>query len=187
MKNAVIIALLCVISLSSFAQTEKGKYYVGGSSDLSFMSQKMDLKYDGESMLEEKVSSSSFNISPSVGYFAANNFLIGISMNYETSKVEDEKSSTFIIGPQATYYIGESNIKPYLSAAIGWGNTEEDDLSIPASVYGLGGGVAFFLSEYASLDLGLGYVSSTLTDPDDSKAKFITNGFSMTVGFSLYF
>ncbi|WP_282037573.1 outer membrane beta-barrel protein [Saccharicrinis aurantiacus] len=187
MKNAVIILLLSVISLSSYAQTQKGKYYVGGSSDLSFVSQKMDYKYDGDSMLDEKVSTSSFKISPSVGYFAADNFLIKLSMDYEISKVEDEKTSTFIIGPEATYYLSDSNIKPYLSAAIGWGNTQQDDLSVPATAYTLGGGVAFFLSEYASLDLGLGYVNSTLTDPNDTKAKFTTSGFAMNVGFSLYF
>ncbi|WP_430933592.1 hypothetical protein [Saccharicrinis sp. 156] len=60
-----------------------------------------------------------FNYSPTIGYFSVHNFAIGLSFAQEHEELEDYKTTTSLAGPYAIYYIGSSNVRPYLFIKIG--------------------------------------------------------------------
>ena len=183
------LAIAFIICPFSFAQTNQGKVHLAGSSDLSFASIKTRVEYDGRKVGEE-VSQSSFNFNPSFGYFALDNLAIGISFSYEHNKIEDNKSTTSLIGPYGIYYFGHSNVRPFLRGEIGFGlqkeSYENDEMKFDAIAFDLGGGVAVFVNDFVSLDFGLSYVNLTLSDSDDSWFKAISNGVSVFGGISVY-
>ncbi|MBK3517955.1 outer membrane beta-barrel protein [Carboxylicivirga marina] len=189
-KILTIIAVIAMASLSSFAQTEKGKWVFSGSSDLSFTTTTMTLEYDGEEMGDSDLSS--FNLTPTIAYFVADDFALGLGMNVENSKQDDYTTNSLLVGPIARYYVGgSSSVKPYLQAAYFFGSQKEDDdvdeAKAKASSWEIGGGAAIFLNEFASLDMSLGYGNATLTSNDDDKFKVKVKGLAVNVGFSFYF
>lgn len=98
------IATLLLISLKSFSQVSQGNVFAGGS----FIIQ--NNKYT------DNHKSTTFGISPRVGYFISNNFSVGLSIGYNhyTDKTtlsnvlgtydHKYKNGTFNIGPFARYY-----------------------------------------------------------------------------------
>lgn len=195
-----VVAILAAFTNVSFSQTEKGKIFVAGSSNLSFTSQKAKWKNDGETIGDDE-SITQFNIKPSVGYFIANNFAIALSFSYERKKEEDNMDRTFLVGPMVRYYFMQSNIKPYVQGDLMFGsykNEVEESMDFKGSVFGwdLGGGVAFFMNDYVSIDLGLGYTSASIKpDVEDDMyssvfggdSKRVTRGIAFEGGLTIAF
>jgi len=187
-KITMLLSLL-VLTTVMYAQTEKGKWYISGSSDISYSSTTTTYEYDGEE--QGDLDLSQFNITPTIGYFVTDGLAVGLSFNVESSKQDDVTSNSILIGPMAKYYFGTSNIKPFIQGGLYFGSQKEDDdvdeAKAKASAWDLSGGVALFINDFASVDIGLGYGSATLTSKDDDKAKLKVNGLAFNVGFSLYF
>jgi len=190
MRRITLLLSLLVLTTVMYAQTEKGKWYVSGSSDLSFSSVTSKFEYDGEEVGEGS-DISQFNIKPSIGYFIADGLVLALSLDVETSKQDDYKSNSFMVGPMLKYYFGSSNVKPFIQGDIMFGSQTEDDgvdeAKLKTSGWDLGGGVAIFVNEYISVDLGLGYARGSITNKDDDKQKMIVKGLAFNGGFSLYF
>lgn len=93
MKSKLLITgALCAIAFTTNAQTEKGKKLLGGS--IGFVTQK------AESF--NKNSSTSLNIGPQIGFFIAENLVIGTSLNYSYSKTKPVISNYF---DGSNYYV----------------------------------------------------------------------------------
>lgn len=152
--------------------TAKGKVMLAGSSDLSFSSISPE---GGDSQSE-------FKIRPTIGTFVADNFGIGVMLNYE----DYENRSLFLLGPIVRYYFGTSNIKPFLQGEYMFGNYkyegifEDTDIKSDVNAYAIGGGAAFFLNQYISIDFGLGYNKMSFGDSD-------SDGIVINGGISVYF
>jgi len=189
-KILIVVAVMALVSMSAFAQTEQGKLVVSGASDLTFSSVKIQNEYDGEDIGDD-FTVKSFNIKPALGYFVIDNLSVGLTFDYESQKVESNKDKSFMFGPMARYYFGSSNVKPYVHADILFGNikSEGEDYEYKTNLSGwdLGGGVAIFLNDYVSVDLGLSYASVTRTDDDDDKFKSKATGIAFSGGFSIFF
>lgn len=95
------------------SQTDQGTFYLGGSFQLSSSSEKTkanNTTVDGPKTF-------GFGINPNVGYFIGDNFMLGLSLGFdsETTKIKgetpgdiDEEKTTisaFNFGPFARYYI----------------------------------------------------------------------------------
>ena len=187
MRKIFLVASIVLLASSNlFAQVEMGKIHLSGSSDLTFSSQKMSMQIDGETVGDE-VSFSNFNFSPSLGYFFSDGFALGLSLDFESSTVGDESTSTFLAGPYAVYYFGESNVKPFLRGDVMFGNSKDDEVDMKAFGWDLGGGVAVFLNNTVSLEFGLAYVYGDITNPDDSDQKIVTKGVGVSGAISLFF
>ena len=103
-------------------------------------------------------------------------------------------------GPNLTYFIGSSNIKPYLFGEYMFGSsnveyTEDDstnDSKVALNGWALGAGLAVFMNQHISLNLALGYTEA-YGDPenDDSSSvtygKITTSAFALNGGISVYF
>lgn len=138
MKKLFLTASLAVFGVLS-AQTEKGSFIISGKTGLGFTSNTVKYKFDGQTIDGPKTNT--FNISPSVGYFVADNFALGLALDYNstTSKqniemfdpnitggysTENTKETQTILSivPNATYFFSKGKTRPYLSAGLGLAN-----------------------------------------------------------------
>ncbi len=190
MKKYVFVAVLLVASISiSFGQTEKGRFSISGASDLSFISAKTKGYYDGKKLGSADVSN--FGFETSASYFVVDNLAIGLGIGFESSKFDEVKESSFIVGPMARYYFGASKMKPYLGASLGFGSgkvpVEGKTEKFKQFGWDAEAGVAIFLNDFVALDLGLSYGSLNQKSKEDSKAETKTSGFGTMAGFSIFF
>jgi len=193
-KLLMIVAVMAFVSTASFAQTEKGKMIVSGASDLSYSSVKETPEQNGRE--GESTKYKNFNISPTLGYFVMDNLAVGLMFDYTSQKEKEEgseegKYNTFMFGPMVRYYFGTTNIKPYVHADVMFGSSKSEqgntETKYKSTGWDLGGGVAFFLNEYVSIDMGLKYGSLTEKNKDNSEYKYKTKGLAFTGGFSIFF
>lgn len=200
----LLLSLLILLSISSvFAQTEQGKFLVGASSNLNFVTNSSRDFFDGEDV--NRVSkANTYQISPVIGYFVADNISIGLALNLSGASTKftsdfgenESKNNSFSISPFFKYYFTEGNFKPFFGGGVGLGTGkferitngfESKSLSV---FFNLNAGVAYFINDKVSIELGLNY-QRTGTSPnngDEGEEDFITitNSFIPNVGFSLF-
>lgn len=207
MKKIFLALSLSFIGVMS-AQTEKGSFIISGKTGLSFTSNTVKYKYDGQTIDGPKTNT--FNISPSVGYFVADNFALGLALEYKstTTKQDIEMFDPIItteyikttqnilsIVPNATYFFSQGKLRPYLSAGLGLASaknksnfTSEDAFSNTESnntglVWTANGGLMFVIAPTIGLDLGLGYANYSFKERG---LKTNSGAFGANVGVSVF-
>ncbi|QNK61803.1 hypothetical protein H7F33_14745 [Pedobacter sp. PAMC26386] len=106
-KTAVIFIAFIAISTSCIAQTEKGKIFLGGSFEISSKKSGIITK-----------NSTSFGVNPNIGFFVANNLVIGTGIGFVHSNLQPiispnpnvswsmgSKSDVINVRPFARYYV----------------------------------------------------------------------------------
>lgn len=177
MKNWLIVIFVGLCTTLS-AQVEKGRYFVGGSVDISSA-------YTGRN--------SSFNMSltPQFAAFVVKGLAIGgrysfgisSSRNYDTGKKEYVSVTTFSsgIGPLIKYYPGKKALKGLISANVNYLTSttlRKNNVSGNTGFSATGlVGIAYFLNPHLAIESGI-YYSAT------SFAKQLT---TTRVGFSVGF
>lgn len=175
MKKLIAI-LLVVAGYTVSAQVEKGRYFVGGSVDIS-------AAYTGKN--------STFNmaISPQFAAFVVKGLAIGgrysfginSSRNFDTYKKEYTSTTTFSsgIGPVIRYYPGKKALKGLITLNA---NYLTSTTLRKSSVSGNTGfnftglvGIAYFLNPHLSIESGLYYTATSF-------AKQLT---TTRIGFSV--
>ena len=155
------VVLFVMVSINSFAQTEKGKYLVGGSADIS-------MSFQGKN--------SGFNMSltPQFGAFVVRGLAIGgrysigisSSKNYDFNKKEYVSTTTFTsgIGPLVRYYIGKKQLKGVIAASANYLTSttlRKNNVSGTSGFNATGSvGIAYFLNPLLSLETAF-YVTTT--------------------------
>lgn len=208
MKKTLFIVLLGLLCLSQLqAQTNRGSICLG----LSTSGSSGNINFLKNNRNSQDVFS--FNLSPTIGVFVKDNFLLGGLFRFGYSHLKNElvdfstgnglslKSSTTTVqlGPIARYYFGENKLRPYLNATLNFGmnNSKFETLFPPTneiielkdeytSIGASGGfGLAYFINEKLSLDIqaGLSFESFKLKE-SNSRTNNIAVGLS--VGFSLF-
>ena len=193
-KITILSALIFCISLIANAQTEKGRYMVGGS--VGFSSTKDKIESSGSSFDGNK--NTNINLNPTFGLFVADGIVAGTGLNVFSFKTENDagtSSSTnsgFTLTPFGRYY-HESGLFGHLNFEIGSGKVKVEDPSFPSeskdSIFGwkLGGGYAFFLNNNIAVEPMITYGSTTFKDKDsavDFQRK--VNGIMVNVGFNIF-
>ena len=171
--------------------TAKGKIIVSGSSSLGYSSMTNETRgnsgYGGS--LNSKEDINQFDFKPSIGWFIADGLAIAIIMDYTYTKqknsIDEYSSSILMLGPSLAYYFGSSNIKPFIQGEYLFG-TSKFDSKYKINGWGLGAGIAFFMNQHISLDLGLGYASVS-GENDDDNYKSTVKGVAFMGGISVYF
>lgn len=163
-----MIVLCILLASTAFAQTEKGTIMAGGQLALRTAS-----------------NASNFRLNPNFGYFFKDNFAFGGNLNLDFSKQGSLSSNTFGIGPFMRYYFGKSQAKPfavvnanYLTQTVKTGST-----SVNSSGFGFlfGLGFAAFLNRNIAVEGITGYDYSKYSSTAGA------GGFSLSLGFQLYF
>lgn len=193
MPTFLFFAALVFATVSPvFAQTEKGRWLVGGSGTGSFDT-------DGDELRQTIVL-----LTPSAGYFVARNVALGAGLPLFYSRVKfsgtrgDGRTLTVGLSPFARLYFGQSQVKPFLQSQVGYvrtlykssgtlggGNFSDFDGQF---VYGGAAGVAVFLNENSSLDLSLNYLGG---DQENAFGSLLLSGamprtLTLNVGFQLF-
>jgi len=199
MKNLKIISIgfvfFCfVISLKG--QTEQGNVLLGGETKLAFTFLNSKWKTDDDSGDDGKTTNLEF--SPQIGFFVVDGLALGVEIPimYSSEKDEDDdkfSSTSLAFAPFLRYYIGTSNVKPYLHGEVGFGNLKvkydpatgsSDDASAGMFLYEIGGGLGIFLNDKVSLDIGIGYASVSIKPKEDNDVNYrsISSGFGLGIG-----
>jgi outer membrane protein len=194
-------ALIIFLSfyLKAYSQTDKEKFMLGGQYYLNFTSYTSTFKGSNNSYEIGKYST--FDISPQIGFFILKNVPVGLEFLYSYGKTIEGSSvlhsSSYSFIPFVRYYFGKSKINPYLNvgAGPGWQTISTDSGSGPSNVkiftYQFMGGLRAFIFDCVSLDLSLGYKSTTenYTDHFSSgiqTSKIVNKGFHTVIGFVVY-
>ncbi len=171
MKKILSIAIATLVAGTSFAQTSKGNWMVGGSA--GFNSEKTG----------SGPSSSTIELAPNAGYFVSNNIAVGASV--DLMSVSNSGGSSFNFGPMVRYYFVEmgKNAKLFANANIGFGSVKPAGAtsSTSSTAWGIKAGPAFFLTKNVALEATLGYSSMKWKDAPDA-----TTNFGVNFGFQIH-
>ena len=168
-KFLFILFMISTILSPSFSQTEKGKFYIGGKSDLN-LSLLKTVMVTGEE--QEEQTSTMLNLEPEIGYFIVDDFVIGIGVPFIRHDYDWDNQNYYIASfgaiPFVQYYASKGKIRPYFKLGIGpqyytWNIKNNNESTwFPKDQYwdyqiALTGGLAIFATDYLSINIGLKY------------------------------
>jgi hypothetical protein len=211
MKKSLIFLLFSLFfaSQSIFAQLEKGKIFIEGTSNLGLNFGAESQKVNGDKTDGKGYKYYNFDLQPRAGYLFNDNLVGGgyLDMEFYGDKDNDDvpfgqttKGATFILGPFARYYFHVCDkLLPYAEAQVGFGidnykekyNDGGDWSKYNETVfsYRLGGGATLFFNKTIGADLFLGYSHEAYRHKDSSSperssdnTKTIYNEFVMQLG-----
>ncbi|GEL10896.1 outer membrane protein [Flavobacterium glycines] len=209
MKKLFLSASLAFFGVIS-AQTEKGAFIISGKTGLNFTSNNVKYKLGGET---DESKTNSFNISPAIGYFVANNFALGLAFDYKSTTTKQqvktiipiatentkETQNILSIVPNVTYFFFKGKTKPYFGTGLGLANSKyksnytknsssEYQFSYTTKnniglVLTANGGILFIITPSISADLGIGYANYS---PKNNGIKTSSSAFGANAGISVF-
>jgi hypothetical protein len=198
MKKVIVLSALVLIAFFAKGQTEKNNWLMGGGIGFTSSTRK-------ESDVPGSSTATAFQLIPGIGYFFINNLAAGLSLNLNSSHSSNSSSNGggtstmtyFTAGPFARYYFNASpHVKIFVHGDASWGSrkydfniggNDENQPSIPISIYEGKAGAAFFLNRNVALEFTAGYQSMTEKDNSGGNpVKYTTGSLIIGVGFQLY-
>lgn len=187
MKAIVFTIALFIVGFSSaMAQTEKGNRLMGVNV--------------GNILIPTEGSSTLISLQPTYGWFVSNGLVVGAGIPFFYASSGGSRVTQIGVAPFLRYYIGPSQVKPFLGASIGVVNTSvssnngASSASSTDAVYSATGGIAFFINRSVSFDLGLTYtggdagtVNSLLAGSPNALTPNIPKAINISLGFQVYF
>lgn len=145
MKQLLRSLMVCTMIFSAYALTAqtcaKGVWMIGGSA--GFSSDKPD---GGES-------TTSFELSPQLGYFIMDNLAIGALLSYQKSG----DASTFGFGPMIRYYFANNLFGQVSYAIASYDSGLPNSDSVSGNELGIGIGYDWWLNNSIAIEPVLGY------------------------------
>jgi len=196
MKKLLTIAMLCASALAANAQTEKGKFILGGT--IGYSSTKSEtVQYNNKR--------TNLDLLPSAGYFVSENLALGLGIGYSRNinnitynsepavhyAYYNRKETTdyFMISPFIRHYVNISDKFKFfsqLSVPMKWGNIKsEDGGNNPAADVisdskskttsigvGIEPGLAYFPTKKIGIQLSIGGISYAWNKTRDEAGSF---------------
>jgi hypothetical protein len=172
--KTIIASILLVgfVIVESGAQTTAGSFLIGGSAGVQRNKQHLENLPPGTVVNTSPITTST--ITPSVGYFVINNFMVGLQGNYSNWRQSQggikSRTNSFSIGPVLRYYIpfgGKFALFPEASAAYSWSlsRSKGDASGVFLDyknksinyIYKAGAGVTWFVKPNIGIEAVLGY------------------------------
>jgi len=170
MKKLLLFVALAVFAITSKAQTSVGTVVIGGGFD--FWSQSPENS--------NNTKTSYFSFKPSVGYFVADRFVIGLDLSIATEKQSASGATTyrynsFGIGPYARYYkflSDNEKVAFFGEADLAFSFTKETQNNLPSkngNAFGVGvfPGFSYFFSKHWSGEISFTGLRFTASDPNN--------------------
>ncbi len=216
-----IVSIIALVGSSLAAQTaspestvsciNKGNFAIGARIGFSANQSKIEAQGTSTTLTNGTQKASQFNITPSIGYFFVDRFMVGLGMDYlkvsqsdnsaTTVKTGETSDSRLLFGPQLRYYIPLGTDQAFfLGGVSGFGNSntttvvngKTQTINTRINTYGFGPGYTIFSSRCLALETQVKYNFGTTTSKLDldgiqqtTKAK--TNAVDFVVGASYYF
>ena len=194
MKKLTYLVLLVLLA----GTTAQAQYFLGGS--FNFSNTGGSIK--SENTTTDKETSTSFGLSPQVGYFLSEDFAVGLGIGINSSREKSpgdpeviDKSTGFSIQPFARYYVldlnkfslfGEGQLSYSASSSkVETGGTTTEGPSTSTVGFSVFPGVSYDLNEKVSIEafvngFNLSYNHTTeTTDVGDTEVKDRTSSFNL--------
>ena len=181
-------------SAATYAQTEKGNWMVGSDLSFSYESTKVTISEKrGNTTIERDGTTNTFKFIPNVNYFVINNLAVGLGLEYQHEKTKgaSDATNTFAIAPNAHYYfpIG-GKLAPFVGAKVGhaWRSEGSNDSQKSRGfLFGVKGGIAYFVNEGAALTGYVGYDQMNLKNKVNTNNSEKYGKFGVGIGVALFF
>jgi len=211
----IVSLILIVFSSSLSAQiTNKGNFIIGGTLGFSSATSTVDIDDGSTSVSGEGSTATQLNFAPAIGYFFANNFALGIGLDYTLNSTKDpidptdsntEFSNTLdsdlLFGPFARYYFPLSDDKAFfVETTFGFGSTLDEfdtaqgtqSSSTNVMVLGIGPGFTIFSSNAIGIEALVKYNFARSNANIDigsvsTEITTVTNQVDFSVGLQFYF
>jgi hypothetical protein len=178
MKTLKIAISILLFTFTTNAQITKGNWMVGGSG--SYINYSIKSSANGNTI---DSNNSQLLISPTIGYFVANNFACGLSSNFGISMPETGRhSTTYGIGPFARYYFLKPEKMINILTQVGYYYGISNDESKTNNVDFKAGPVVFF-NKSVGLEFTINYSISKYSDSSYNSTSRILN---IGVGFQIH-
>ncbi|HSR37582.1 MAG TPA: hypothetical protein VLL95_01610 [Phnomibacter sp.] len=190
MKYYFPFCLFLLFSIVARSQLTKGTWIAGGAA--SFYSTQN--KY-ASNIANQTSDVLRLSINPSIGYFLADKFAIGLRPNYTKNKAQVTSTSglatnenRFDIGPFARYYFLQAEKQFNLLADISyqygvyWFKPTKGN----RNTFSASAGTVVFFNSSVGLELLLGYYTQKETINDAVKTINEQKGLQMTIGFQFH-
>ena len=167
MKTVHVLSIVALVTFSfaAQAQTEKGRFLIGGTAGFNNRS------INGNGI-------TTFNLSPNVGYFIIDNLAIGAQLQLTVRSGEGDfnDETSFGFTPFVRYYFADAGPARFFGQGrIGFGSTKFANNADSYFTFGLGAGVDFFLNDNVALEAFLGYVNQKFQEANDPINQFGLN------------
>lgn len=196
------------VMLAALAQaqfTDRGRFMLGSA--VGFGTNSSKISYSGQvpTDSEEDPQNTQWNVSPYIGYFLANNFTLGIGLDYTSSSETRQgeaktKDSDLLFGPFARFYMPFDDKAFFLQGNFGFGNSS-DNLTIGGAnqnintnilAVGVGPGFTIFSNDAIGLEALVKYnYARSKFDIDIAGVKTTTttktNQIALSLGIQFYF
>lgn len=213
MKMKKITLLIALLSFGAVtAQTEKGTFIISGQTGIGFNSTSVKHEYAGKTTDGPKTDAfnispsvgyfiiDNLSIGLELDYGTATTKQEGVISPPTVGMVYQEINSkstetTFAIMPTTTYFFSKGKARPYINAGIGFIDIKQETNTLSSSgafssyksnngfIWSVGGGLAYFISNAISFDLGLAYAKYTYEEYD---VKVKTGALGANIGISIF-
>lgn len=220
MKNLITALILSLFAVFAMAQvtllqpTQRGNFVIGSRIGFSTAKSSVDVQSTTGSIKGDGGSSAQFNLSPGIGYFFAQNFVVGISMDWlKTSSTtgvdlnggtlapQKSENNNVLFGPFIRYFFPAGDDKAFfLGTTLGFGNSKNQFISnnntqtIDNSLLTIGVGPGFTIYSKNGLALealvkyNFARSNSEINVQDINRiSKTWTNAVDFSVGMQYYF
>lgn len=203
-KLLLSVTALFAVVLSVSAQTEKGKFILGGTA--SYQSSKSDA--------DNAKSAENLSIIPNLGYFVAKNIAVGTGVGYNYSKTSGAslvgQNEAIVVRPFGRYYVGLSDQFKFFGQAsvpLAFGRTKSVDANGDSGAktgtstsigVALSPGFAYYPTKKIAIEFafnGASYNNYKVKDNNDNDIKgagredysFGTSFFTPQIGLQFHF
>jgi len=215
MKKSLLLCLsLCLYFGMSAQITDRGNFILGTTIGFSTSTSTVNFQGEGISVESNGYRNLQFNVTPSIGYFLANNWALGIGMDYTLNRTKKPKDVTnpdtelttsydsdLLFGPFTRFYFPFGEDKAFfLESTFGFGSSsneieianETQTASNNVIAFGFGPGFTIFSNDAVGVETIAKYnwskSNSTINIQGIStKTSSSTNAIDFSVGFQVYF
>ncbi|MCC6413717.1 MAG: outer membrane beta-barrel protein [Saprospiraceae bacterium] len=214
MKRMLLTATLVLSAMYLQAQTEQGRWMLNlhnyspllTESDFIAPSNSLGISFGNTKVDDEDAGSyTTIGLQAGVNYFIIDNLAAGINLGVFTQSTTNKAdvksvSTVFMAGPEMRYYFTVSDkTKVYIRGEAGFGTTESEiggeNIGEPKHLQQYEGtaGIAWFLAENFSVNLGIGFGANIakqdieLLPNQFEEVKTVNSGVNLDLGFSFFF
>jgi outer membrane protein W len=220
MKKFILFLTFSLFVIGASAQTtfsqptQRGNFIIGTRLGFSTAKSSVDVESTTGSIKGDGGSSSQLNIAPGIGYFFANNFVLGVGMDMirtnsktgvdltgGTSTPQESNNNNVLFGPFIRYFIPFGDDKAFfIGSTVGFGNSKNQftasnvtqSINTSLLTIGVGPGFTIYSSNGLALEALVKYNFANSNSKIDVQgiqrtSKTWTNAIDFSVGVQYYF
>jgi outer membrane protein len=139
------------------------------------------------------------SLQPTYGWFVSDGLAIGAGIPFFNVSSNGSRATQIGLTPFLRYYFNTTQVKPFVGASVGVVNTSassggSNSASSTDGIYSFTGGIAFFINQSVSFDLGLTYtggntgsLNTLLAGSANALTPNIPKALNLSLGFQVYF